>query len=204
MIELDVAAPALRPLASPALTAFAETIQVCAAIEKVTEAVRPRISRPVLGLMDGIDHWGLYATFCTEQFAAVGIARDMTTHSLTFAWDLKDGVRVQLKSDTNQLCSEQLVFPGMGQIARVGTALIALTWNHDATGRFDPTFAHLENGEERWRVPVSAIAAWGDDQDDGVAGDRQPIKPITPKSSLTSRLKPAAESEPEDGASASS
>src|SRR5206468_12185501 len=84
------------------------------AAQEALKSERPRCSRQVLGVLDGVTYWSLFATFLAERYAQIGgIERVMTTHPLAHWWTIDDALTVQLKSDTGNLTVDQLVIPGM-------------------------------------------------------------------------------------------
>jgi len=194
MIDLDEAAPSLRPLAAPTLEAFAEAVRISHSIQNATVTVRPRAARPVLGLLDGISHRAYYATCLTEQYASIGLERDARTHQLTYAWDVNSRIRLQLKSDTTALDVQQLTIPGMQSYGSVGPSLVALTWKHDATGRHGPSFAHITADGPIWQIPVASLL------DSATAA----ASPSPRRPSVSSRLTPASNGEAERGSEGSS
>jgi hypothetical protein len=177
MLESDQAAAYLTRLAAPTIDAFTEARTLYGLLQDALEPVRPRLSRQVSGVIDGVNYWGLFATCLVEGYGRVdGVARVRETHPLAHHWVIDEYVTVQLKSDTGNLPLEQLVLPGMREVRGVERELVVLTWDHDHVDRFDPTFVQMDGKREAWRLPVAALL-------------EQPvavIAPATPKATVSS------------------
>jgi hypothetical protein len=155
MIE---ATPHLERLAAATLEAFAEARVSAVAAQEALKSERPRCSRQVLGVLDGVTYWSLFATFLAERYAQIGgIERVMTTHPLAHWWTIDDALTVQLKSDTGNLTVDQLVIPGMRHTRQALREFVVLTWDHVRAERFEPAFVQVDGKREVWRRPVAAL-----------------------------------------------
>jgi hypothetical protein len=142
------------------MDAFADARRHFTAYREMTRAVRERFAYQVGAVVDGVDYWGMFATFLGERFAAVpGVARLTNRHPLAHHWAIGD-ITVQLKSDTGNLPLDQLTLTGVNESASDGSPeTVILTWDHDHSERYAPAFVQLDGKQEAWRLPITALVA---------------------------------------------
>lgn len=160
MLERDHAAAALAPLGQPTLDAFTEARTKFAAQQRAMREVRDRYRYAVGAVVDGIDYWGMFATFVDERYATVpGVARVSNRHPLAHYWTIGE-ITVQLKSDTGNLPLDQLTLDGVNASTSNGSPeIVVLTWDHDHSERYEPAFVQLDGRREAWRLPITALVA---------------------------------------------
>lgn len=188
MLESDQAEAYLKRLAQSTIDAFTDARAIYGTVQDALEPVRPRLSRQVGGVIDGVSYWGFFATCLTERYALVeGVARDRETHPLAHHWTIEELITVQLKSDTGNLPLLQAMLPGMREVRGLERELVILTWDHDHVDRFDPTFVQMDGRREAWRLPVAALL------DENVAT----IDTAAPKATVSSSRTDVASNEAE-------
>jgi hypothetical protein len=158
VIQREAAIPVLQPLAKPTLKAFASAQATTQRMREAAGSDLILLDRGVAGIVHGVDFWGFFAGHLQKNFQGLA-TRDAGTSDQRHRWLVADGsVCIHLKSDVDQLCSEQLMlehFPDVGTSGQ--PALIALTWTHLGVDRYHPTFVHLEGGSPRWELPLKEL-----------------------------------------------
>ncbi len=158
MLESKLALPHLQPLAKPTLDAFASAREVTNRMRQAAGSDLILLDRGVAGIVHGVDFWGFFAGHLQKNFQGLA-TRDPGTSDQRHRWLIADGaICIHLKSDVEQLCSEQLTIENFPEAGSAAPALIALSWKHLGVDRFHPTFVHLDQGRAVWELPVKVLA----------------------------------------------
>jgi hypothetical protein len=162
-------------------TAYRQTTCLWAQTE-----VQEQMDAAVAAVTNGVDFWALFATCLKDEYDEHPIVKRIPgTRALQYRWIISDKLLLQLKSNTDNMPVDQLEIPGMTEQLGGPIEWIALTWEHNQVERFEPAFVQNHQGKEVWRVPVASI----------VEPAAETIKPATPRSTVSSARKPAAEAE---------
>lgn len=189
MISREQAVPLLQPLALPTTEALSFAAAQTRLASEATQPGRGLCRSQVLGMVDGVVHWGHFSSSLVHNYGGVaGVVEKPGGHPLSHVWLVEDRLEIHLKSDVTNIDHEQLSIP----IPESGPAgsphFIALTSRRDKTGIRRASFQLMTHSGAQWRIPVASL----------VDLPASTIKPRTPRAKVTP-IRPVEERKPDDG-----
>jgi hypothetical protein len=189
MISREQAVPLLRPLAAPTMEALSFAAAQTQLASTATQAGRSLCRAQVLGMVDGVVHWGHFSSSLVHNYGRVaGVVEKAGGHPLSHVWLVDGQLEIHLKSDIANIDHEQLSMPIPESGPPGSPHFIALTSRRDKAGIRKASFQLMTRSGAQWRIPLESL----------VEVQVSSIKPTSPRAKVTSIRRPA-KSKPDDG-----